>query len=52
MPKALREGAATVAVEQVWRITDPGREAAAAGEPRRAPKQKQVLELFLAARAS
>ena len=47
MPKALREGAATVAVEDVWRITDSGREAAAAGEPRRAPKQRQVLELFL-----
>ncbi len=46
MPKALREGAATVAVEQVWRITDAGREAATAGEPKRAPKQKQVLELF------
>jgi primosomal protein N' (replication factor Y) len=47
MPKALREGAATVAVEQVWQITEVGREAAAAGEPRRAPKQKQLLALLL-----
>ena len=46
MPKALREGAATVAVEQVWSLTPAGSEAFAAGEPRRAPKQKQLLELL------
>jgi primosomal protein N' (replication factor Y) len=46
MPKALREGAATVAVEQVWRITPAGTEALAAGEPKRAPKQKEVLALL------
>jgi len=46
MPKALREGAATVAVEQVWSLTPAGSEAFAAGEPKRAPKQKQVLELL------
>jgi primosomal protein N' (replication factor Y) len=46
MPKALREGAATVAVEQVWSITPAGSEALAAGEPRRAPKQRRVLELL------
>jgi len=46
MPKALREGAATVAVEQVWSLTPAGSEALAAGEPRRAPKQRRVLELL------
>jgi len=46
MPKALREGAATVAVEQAWSLTPAGSEALAAGEPRRAPKQRQVLELL------
>jgi primosomal protein N' (replication factor Y) len=46
MPKALREGAATVAVEQVWSLTQAGSEALAAGEPRRAPKQRRVLELL------
>jgi primosomal protein N' (replication factor Y) len=46
MPKALREGAATVAVEQVWSLTPAGSEALATGEPRRAPKQRQVLELL------
>jgi primosomal protein N' (replication factor Y) (superfamily II helicase) len=46
MPKALREGAATVAVEQVWSLTPAGSEALATGEPRRAPKQRRVLELL------
>ena len=46
MPKALREGAATVAVEQVWSITPAGSEALAAGEPKRAPKQRKLLELL------
>ena len=46
MPKALREGAATVAAEQVWSLTPAGSEALATGEPRRAPKQRQVLELL------
>lgn len=46
MPKALREGAATVAVEQAWSLTPAGSEALAAGEPRRAPKQRRVLELL------
>jgi primosomal protein N' (replication factor Y) len=46
IPKALREGASTVAMEQVWSLTAAGREALVAGEPRRAPKQRQVLELL------
>ena len=46
MPKALREGAATVAVEQVWSITPAGSEALVAGEPKRAPKQRKLLELL------
>ncbi len=44
MPKALREGAGTVAVEHVWSLTPDGAKALAAGEPRRAPKQRRVLE--------
>jgi primosomal protein N' (replication factor Y) len=46
IPKALREGASTVAMEQVWSLTQAGIDAHAAGEPRRAPKQKQVLDLL------
>ncbi len=46
MPRALRDGAATVAVEQVWSATTAGADALAAGEPRRAPRQKQLLELL------
>jgi len=45
MPKALREGAATVATEQIWSLTPEGRVAHAAGEPARAPKQKHLLGL-------
>jgi primosomal protein N' (replication factor Y) len=45
MPKALREGAATVASEHVWSATPEGLTAHAAGEPARAPKQKQLLGL-------
>ncbi|MEP7246369.1 MAG: hypothetical protein ABI885_22195, partial [Gammaproteobacteria bacterium] len=43
IPKALRAGASTVAIEQVWSPTAEGAEAFAGGEPRRAPKQKQLL---------
>jgi primosomal protein N' (replication factor Y) len=46
MPKALREGAATVAVEHVWSATPAGVEAFAAGEPKRAVRQKQLLEML------
>jgi primosomal protein N' (replication factor Y) len=46
MPKALREGAATVAVEKAWSLTPAGREALAAGEPKRAARQRQLLELL------
>jgi primosomal protein N' (replication factor Y) (superfamily II helicase) len=46
MPKALREGAATVAVEQIWAPTPAGLEAFNSGEPRRAPKQRELLELL------
>lgn len=43
MPKALREGAKATAVEEWWSATEPGRAANLSGEPRRAPKQRQLL---------
>ena len=43
LPKALRLGAAADSTEERWRLTPEGREAWAAGEPRRAPRQRQVL---------
>jgi primosomal protein N' (replication factor Y) (superfamily II helicase) len=43
IPKALRTGAPIVAVEEHWTATPEGAEACAAGEPKRAPKQRQLL---------
>ncbi|MDE2051204.1 MAG: primosomal protein N', partial [Gammaproteobacteria bacterium] len=43
MPKALRLGAAADSTEERWLLTPEGREAWARGEPRRAPRQRQVL---------
>src|SRR3954471_23211742 len=48
MPKALRLGASTSSKEERWSLTAPGHEAHQQGEPRRAPKQRKLLE-FLAA---
>ncbi|MGH8303851.1 MAG: primosomal protein N' [Steroidobacteraceae bacterium] len=47
LPKALRLGAAVDPVEERWRLTPAGREAAASGEPRRAPRQQQLLAALL-----
>ncbi|MEN9788291.1 MAG: hypothetical protein RLZZ473_355 [Pseudomonadota bacterium] len=46
LPKLLREGAALQASEECWSLTEGGREALAGGEPRRAPRQRQLLELL------
>jgi primosomal protein N' (replication factor Y) len=43
LPKALRMGAASDATEERWAPTPAGLEAHAAGEPRRAPRQRQLL---------
>jgi primosomal protein N' (replication factor Y) len=44
LPKLAREGAALLESVEVWHLTDAGRAALAAGEPRRAPRQRAVLE--------
>ncbi|HEV2285071.1 MAG TPA: primosomal protein N' [Steroidobacteraceae bacterium] len=49
LPKALRLGAGTAATEEHWRVTDAGATAAALGEPKRAAKQRALLDLLLAA---
>ncbi len=43
IPKALRSGAPAIAVEEQWTATSAGAEARAKGEPRRAPKQRELL---------
>ena len=43
LPKALRQGAAATASEERWLLTDAGASACAAGEPRRAPRQRALL---------
>ena len=43
LPKALRLGAAVHSAEERWQLTAAGREASAKGEPRRAPRQRQLL---------
>lgn len=48
LPKALRQGAATMASEERWLATDAGVAARAAGELRRAPRQRALLEFLLA----
>src|SRR5207244_255090 len=42
LPKALRLGAAVRANEERWIATAQGREALARGDPRRAPKQREL----------
>jgi primosomal protein N' (replication factor Y) len=46
LPKALRLGAAIESIEERWILTAEGREAYARGEPRRAPRQRQLLAVF------
>ena len=48
MPKALRLGASTSTTEERWSLTADGHEAHRQGEPKRAPKQRKLLD-FLAA---
>jgi primosomal protein N' (replication factor Y) len=43
LPKALRTGADAEAREERWTVTVDGREAWSRGEPRRAPKQRELL---------
>ena len=43
LPKALRLGATLEAMEERWYLTPAGRDAWAQGEPRRAPRQRQLL---------
>ncbi len=43
IPKALRAGASAVGIEERWVATAEGRDAFAHGEPRRAPKQRELL---------
>ena len=46
LPKALRLGAAIDAPAERWLFTSSGREAYAKGEPRRAPRQRQLLDIL------
>ena len=47
LPRAIRFGAPLNAREERWLLTEAGSAAAAAGEPRRAPKQRALLALLL-----
>ena len=47
LPKLMRLGAGVAATEERWTVTGEGREAAAAGEPRHAPKQRALLDFLL-----
>jgi primosomal protein N' (replication factor Y) (superfamily II helicase) len=46
LPKGLRLGASAKAHDERWGLTAEGHEARLAGEPRRAPKQRQLLALL------
>ena len=46
LPRALRLGAPAMAREEQWLLTASGAAAAAAGEPRRAPRQRSLLALL------
>src|SRR6266850_4551642 len=52
LPKALRLGASSSNTEERWSATAQGREAHLQGEPRRAPKQRKLLEFLVANDAS
>jgi primosomal protein N' (replication factor Y) (superfamily II helicase) len=47
LPKALRLGAGITATEERWTVTEAGTAAAAAGEPRRAQRQRALLDLLV-----
>ena len=46
LPKALRHGAAIDSAEERWLLTPEGRAAWARGEPRRGPRQRQLLAVL------
>jgi primosomal protein N' (replication factor Y) (superfamily II helicase) len=46
LPKALRLGAPATPMEERWSLTEAGAAAVAAGEPRRAPRQRALLALL------
>jgi primosomal protein N' (replication factor Y) len=48
LPKALRLGASSSSTEERWSATAQGREAHQRGEPKRAPKQRKLLEFLVA----
>jgi len=52
LPKALRLGAGARSLEERWSLTEAGAAAQAAGEPRRAKKQRALLALLAAGEAS
>jgi primosomal protein N' (replication factor Y) len=52
LPKLMREGASLVSQTEYWRATDAGAAALRAGEPKRAPKQRTLLEQLVAAGTS
>lgn len=43
LPKRLRDGAPSRVARTVWELTGAGREAMSNGEPKRAPRQRQLL---------
>jgi primosomal protein N' (replication factor Y) (superfamily II helicase) len=47
LPKALRLGASSSSAEERWSATVQGREAHQQGEPKRAPKQRKLLEFLV-----
>jgi primosomal protein N' (replication factor Y) len=47
LPKALRLGAPAIASEERWNVTDAGAGAGKLGEPRRAPRQRALLQLLM-----
>jgi primosomal protein N' (replication factor Y) (superfamily II helicase) len=44
LPKSLRLGASSLAIDEQWSLTPEGREALSRGEPRRAPKQRNLMQ--------
>ncbi len=52
LPKALRLGAPAQALTERWVLTQAGAAAQAAGEPRRAPKQRALLDVLAGAGVS
>jgi primosomal protein N' (replication factor Y) len=48
LPKALRLGASSAATEERWSATADGHQAQQRGDPKRAPKQRTLLEFLVA----